>query len=229
MGILSNAFTISCGGFIGSLLKRFSTDKFIKMCGICLIILSLVGFLENVFEVDGISVTSDALLLIVLSLLGGYIIGSALKLEKRFTNNNTELSPKKSAFLDSTLFFSIGGLQITGSILLALEGDSSMLYLKSLVDLPFAIILGSTLGKTVSLSAIPVAVLQVCIFFLSKLIGEYITPNCIKEICAVSYVILFFSGYNLLVEDKNKFGSVNMLPSVFIIIIIEVAKNLIGR
>ena len=102
-----------------------------------------------------------------------------------------------------------------------------MLYLKSLVDLPFAIILGSTLGKTVSFAAIPVAILQVIIFFLSKLIGNYITAECIKEICAVSYIILFFSGYNLLVDEKNKFSSVNMLPSIFIIIAIEIAKNLI--
>ena len=127
------------------------------------------------------------------------------------------------------MFFSIGGLQITGSILLAFSGDSSMLYLKSMVDLPFAIMLGSTLGRVVSLSAIPVALFQAIIFLISKLLGDFITPTFLKELCAISYAILFFSGYNLLVEDKNKFSSVNMLPSVLILILIEIVKNAIGR
>ena len=223
MGILANAITISLGGLIGSFFKKFSTDNFTKMCGICLIIISAVGFLENVFEIDGISVTSNSLIIIILSLLIGFIVGNSLKLKKKQLMPNT----KTSAFLHSTLFFSIGGLQITGSILLALEGDNSMLYLKSLIDLPFAIILGSSLGKTVSLSAIPVAIIQVLIFLLSKLIGNYITSENVKELCAVSYVILFFSGYNLIVDEKLQFSSVKLLPSILIIIIFGIIKNLI--
>lgn len=229
MGILTNALTISLGGLLGSLFKKFSTENFIKMCGICLIIISSVGFLENVFAVEGITVTSDGLVLIVISLCIGYLIGTLLNLEKKTLKSNPTLNKQKSAFLDATMFFSIGGLQITGSILLAFSGDSSMLYLKSMVDLPFAIMLGSTLGRAVSLSAIPVALFQAIIFLISKLLGDFITPTFLKELCAISYAILFFSGYNLLVEDKNKFSSVNMLPSVLILILIEIVKNAIGR
>lgn len=229
MGILTNALTISLGGLLGSLFKKFSTENFIKMCGICLIIISSVGFLENVFAVEGITVTSDGLVLIVISLCIGYLIGTLLNLEKKTLKSNPTLNKQNSAFLDATMFFSIGGLQITGSILLAFSGDSSMLYLKSMVDLPFAIMLGSTLGRVVSLSAIPVALFQAIIFLISKLLGDFITPTFLKELCAISYAILFFSGYNLLVEDKNKFSSVNMLPSVLILILIEIVKNAIGR
>lgn len=229
MGILVNALSISLGGFLGSLFKKFSTNNFAKMCGICLIIVSSVGFFQNIVEIDETTVTSNALILVVLSLLIGYIIGSALKLEMRISKNSMCMDVKKSAFLDSTIFFSVGGLQITGSILLAINGDNSMLYLKSIIDFPFAIILGSTLGKSVSLSAIPVAIIQAIIYLLSKLVGNFITPECIREICAVSYIILFFSGYNLIVEQKNRFSSINMLPSIFIIIIFEITKTFIGR
>ncbi len=224
MGIIANAVTIALGGLIGSIFKKSISKNLIKMCGICLILVSAVGFFQNVYTVDGGNLASDSLILIVISLTLGYLFGHIINNRKKVECE----SQTKSAFYDSTMFFAIGGLQISGSVLLALKGDSSMLYVKSAVDFPFAVILGGTLGKAVCFSAIPVALIQIAIFLASKLLGGFITETCIKEICATAYIILFFSGYNRLVDDKNKFDGANMLPSILIIIVYEIIKNIIG-
>ncbi|MBQ8310776.1 MAG: DUF554 family protein [Clostridia bacterium] len=47
------------------------------------------------------------------------------------------------------LFFSASGYALCGSILPALQNDSSQLYLKSIIDCRFALIYGGTFGNKI--------------------------------------------------------------------------------
>ena len=131
-------------------------------------------------------------------------------------------SLEKNGFIDSVLFFGIGGLQISGPVLYALEGDNFQLILKGAVDLPFALMLGATYGKKVSLSAFVVAFAQIVIAVLAYLAGSFISDNMLSQLCSLGYLILFFSGFNMICSSKNKIKNVNIIPGIFLIIIYNV-------
>ena len=142
------------------------------------------------------------------------------KLESRF------VSGKAHAFITGTLFFGIGGLQITGPLLLATKADNTQLLLKSAIDLPFAITLGAACGFHLAFSAPPVMLIQLAIFGISFAAAPILTADFISQISALGYVILFFVGSDIFSTTKH-IQTVNMLPSIPLIIMYNIIKELI--
>jgi len=219
MGIMINALSIASGSLIGSIFKeRIRLNNF-TVLGISIMIISLVGFFENIFDVNATILKSNELLVVVFSLIIGTLIGDAIQLEAKISSISS--LPKKgfSDLIDATIFFAVGGLQICGPILLATVGDNSQLLLKSIIDFPFAMMFGITYSKKVVFSCIPVALGQIIIFLLTIVSKTFFDVTVIKQLCAMGYIILFFSGYNLLCEGKYKINNVNMIIGIFIILI----------
>ena len=75
MGIVINAFTIITGSFFGSIFKKYVKFKNFTVFSIAIMIISIVGFFENIFGINGMMLKSDDLLVIVFSLIIGTIIG----------------------------------------------------------------------------------------------------------------------------------------------------------
>ena len=228
MGIIVNATVIVIGGMIGSILKSKAILKSTGVFGICVMIISAIGVIENLFSVDNGNLIAPSLYAVVIFFAIGAYIGEALKLDKRLSHLSSCDKPYLNGFIDSTVFFAVGGLQICGSVMLALTGDSSQLYLKSIIDMPLAMMFGAVYGTGVMLSAIPVALIQVLIAAVAHLLGDFITPTLLSEINAMGYIILFFSGFNLICEPKYKINNTNMIPSIFLIIIYNVIADQIG-
>lgn len=219
MGIVLNALVIGLGCLLGSMMRRgVSKDNF-RTLGISIVIVSLVGFFENIYNVDGKSLMSEDLILVLIAFMLGSKIGELLKLEEWFSNLGKSRNADSNAVLDAFLYFGIGGMQICGPIALAAQGDNSQLILKSIIDIPFALVFGATYGKAAALSAIPVALVQVVIWAVALVCGPFFTDTIISQLCAMGFVILFFSGFNLVTDSKHKIDNLNMLPSVFLILI----------
>ena len=219
LGIITNALVIVFGGhFGGKFHKKMSRENF-HILGIAIMILSLVGFLENMYNVEGTRISSENLIIVLFAYIMGNKLGEMLRLEDRLSNLSKTDSTKANAFIDATLFFGVGGLQICGPIALAINGDNSQLFLKTFVDAPFAIIFGSAYGKVVSLSALPVAFIQALIVALAYVASPFFSAQLTSQLCAMGFVILFFSGFNLMSDGKNKISNTNMMPSIFLIII----------
>ena len=126
MGILINAVAILLGGIIGSFVKKQISVKKFSIFGVCVAIISLVSFIENVFEVSENALKGEGLYLLIFSLLVGYGVGELLKLDSQI--NKLPLNNQKNkGFSESCMFFVVGGLQISGPILLGVCGDSSLL------------------------------------------------------------------------------------------------------
>ena len=227
MGIIVNAAVILFGGLLGSLFKTKFIFKSNAIFGISVMLISAVGVIENLFSVVDGRIKSDDVLIVVGALLCGYTLGELCRLEERIGALSGGRGARVNAFLDAALFFGIGGLQICGPILLALKGDSSQLYLKSVIDLPFAIMFGAIYGKAVTLSFIPVSLMQLLIAVAAYFAGSFIGDGMLCQLCSIGYIILFFSGFNLLCESKHKIKNVNMIPSIFIIIVYGVAVQLL--
>lgn len=226
MGIIVNALAIVVGGLIGLVAKKGVSVKKFAIFGVSVSIISLVSFIENVFQVQERSLKGEYLYVLIFSLIVGYFIGDALKLDER-VNSNSPKQKRNQAFSEASIFFIVGGLQISGPILLGVSGDSSLLYLKSAIDFPFAIMFGAVYGKGTILSAIPVAIIQLLIAVLAHCVGDIISTQMLVQLCSIGYVILFFSGINMITDKSRKISTVNMLPSILIIIIVNAVLSLL--
>ena len=228
MGIMINALSIASGSIFGSIFKDRIKLKNFTVLGISIMIISLVGFFENIFNINAMMLKSSELLVVVFSLIIGTLIGDAIQLEARISNISNLSKKGFSELIDATIFFAVGGLQICGPILLATVGDNSQLVLKSIIDFPFALMFGISYGKKVILSSIPVALGQLIILLLTIVSKEFLDATAIKQLCAIGYIILFFSGFNLICESKYKINNVNMIIGIFMILIYNVLIKLWG-
>lgn len=219
MGIVMNVLTISVGCVIGSVFKSRISNNNLGILGISIIITSLVGFFENIYNVSEGRLESAGLVVVLLSLIMGNILGEKWNIGGKLSHLVKHKNNAFNAVTDATLYFGVGGLQICGPILLAVNGDNSQLILKSIIDIPFAIIFGATYGKMVMLSALPVSIIQIVIAGIAFFANSFLSSELVNQLCSMGYIILFFSGFNLLVDSKNKINNVNMLPGIFMIIL----------
>ena len=225
MGILADCLSIICGCLLGSIFRQKIVLKKFSVFGISVMLISLVGFFENIFDIENMHLSSNSLMVIVFSLIIGSMIGEAIKLDGRLNSLSDKSSDSYRTFIDATLFFGIGGLQISGPIMLAATNDSSQLLLKSLIDFPFALMFGASYGRITSLSAIPVGAVQFIIYITASFASSFFSSQVINQIGAMGYIVLFFSGFNMLLEQNNKINNTNMIPGIIIILI----YNAIGR
>jgi len=226
MGIMINALSIASGSLIGSIFKERIRLKNFTVLGISIMIISLVGFFENIFDINATMLKSNELLVVVFSLIIGTLVGDTIQLETKISSISSLSKKGFSDLIDATIFFAVGGMQVCGPILLATVGDNSQLILKSIIDFPFALMFGVSYGKKVLLSSIPVALSQVIIFLLTILSKTLFDTTIIKQLCAMGYIILFFSGFNLICESKYKINNVNMIIGIFIILLYNVLLKL---
>lgn len=227
MGIFTDALAIILGGLFGGKLQKRNSSKNYHILGIGIMIFSLVGFLENVYNVQGKNIVSENLMVVLFSYLIGNKIGEVLQLENKLSNLSKTEDRSLNAFMDAALFFGVGGLQISGPLLLALNHDNNHLFIKTFFDIPFAIAFGATYGKVISLSAIPVAIIQILTASTAYFFSGFFSNEVITQLCAIGYIILFFSGFNLMTDGKYKISNINMLPGVFLVILFNILMSII--
>lgn len=219
VGIVANALVIGVFGLLGSVLRKaVAKDKF-RVLGICIVIVSIVGFFENVYTVQNGKLISGSLTLLLIAFIIGNELGEGLRINQHLSNLGKSDNAARNAIMDSFLYFGIGGLQICGPIAMITQGDNSQLFLKSVIDIPFAIMFGATYGPWAAVAAIPVALMQVVIALMAWFMGDFFTDQVVKDICSLGFIILFFSGFNLFTQGKKKIDNVNMLPSILIILL----------
>lgn len=223
MGFIVDGLCIFLGGIFGGIFNKRINIKSNFAFSIAVMLISVVGLLENILSISDGRIVGEHTVIVCIALVFGYFIGDALRLEDRIysllgTNKNISMN----GFIDSVLFFGIGGLQISGPILYAINGDSFQLVLKGVIDFPFAIMLGATYGKRVSLSAIVVVSLQLIIAALAYFTEAFLSTDFLCQLCSIGYLILFFSGFNMLCLPNCKIKNINIMPAIFLIIIYNV-------
>ena len=174
IGILIDALSIITGSFLGGVFKERINFKNFTVLSISIMIISLVGFFENMFDIKGMTLKSNELLIVVFALIISSLIGGAMRLETMLSNISG-IFKNNSVFVDTAIFFGVGGFQICGPLLLAMSGNSEQLILKSAIDFPFAVMFGICYGKKVGLAAVPVAVGQLIVAVLAMMYKNFRT------------------------------------------------------
>ncbi|MCL1999113.1 MAG: DUF554 domain-containing protein [Turicibacter sp.] len=212
MGSLMNALAIIAGGSVGLLLKGKIKpslgEGLIKIIGLCVVVMGV----SNAIAGD--------IMLIVASLALGTLMGELLAIDDslnrfgRLVQSKLQGDNKDSTFAEgfvgSTILFCVGAMSIVGSINSGLLGDLSVITTKSILDGATSMILASSLGVGVLLSAIVVFLYQGSIELFAGHLQDVFTPLLISQISAVGGVMLLGIGMNMVLGTKIKVA--NTLP-----------------
>ncbi|SHI28347.1 MULTISPECIES: DUF554 domain-containing protein [Clostridium] len=220
LGTIVNFFTIFVGGIIGVLLKgglpkRF-TDTIMSGVALCVIYIGISGTLKG-----------ENMLLIVISIAIGSLLGELINIDEKlillgnFIENKAKSFSKDTSislgFVTASLLFCVGAMAVVGSLESGLLGKYDILFTKSILDGVTSLILSSTLGIGVILSAFSVLVYQGLITLAASLLQNILTTPIVNEMSAVGSLLIIGIGLNMLGITKIKVA--NMLPAIFIPII----------
>ncbi len=223
-GTIVNVIAIIIGSLIGILLKKGLSENYEKALhkalGIAVTITGLNGAITSMISVQGEKLVSSGELMVIISLVVGTVIGEKLRIDDRLNNISNivekrfNLSGFARSFVNSTLLFGVGAMSIIGAFNDGARGDSSILYIKSLLDGIASIVFSATLGIGVIFSTIPLFIYQGSLSLAANALEPLIAGNLLNEICMVGYCLVICIGYNFLSESKIK--TANLLPSLLV-------------
>ena len=216
IGTLVNVAAVIFGSLLGLLLRKGLPqrlrDVLMAGMGLCVMLIGLKGALGTENE-----------MIVILSVVLGGCAGAALKIEKRLDSLGARLQKHFSSggddnfgkgFVTASLMFCVGAMAIVGSMDSGLRGDHSTLFAKSILDGVSSIILASTLGPGVLLSAAVILIYQGGIALLAQAAAPVLTARAITEMSAVGGLLILGIGLNMLRRQHIPVG--DLLPAVFV-------------
>ena len=224
MGTIVNALTIVVGGLIGLACKKGlpkSVEENIpKFVGTGVFIIGLNGILTSMLTANAETgrISSSGELVLVLSLAIGGIVGELLRIDDRLNAGGLAIERKFGAegfakgFVTASMLFCIGAMAIVGSIADGLNGDSSTLFVKAILDGITSIVFAATLGYGVLFAAVPILIYQGSISLCAGLLSGVLVGTLLDQICMVGYCIVLLIGTNMLGATKVKTS--NLLPAM---------------
>jgi uncharacterized membrane protein YqgA involved in biofilm formation len=213
IGTAINVSTVLAGGSIGTLAGARLPEGMRSTAMHAIGIVTLLVGVTNFLKVDNVLVP---LISVILGLVVGELsnIDAQLKrlgdhLESRFSKGE---SPVSRAFVTTSLLFCVGPLTVIGSLQDGLNGDYSLLALKSALDFIAALAFASVLGWGVLLSAGTVLVVQGSLTLGAGFLDPIVTGPMISATTATGGVLIFGLGLGLL--DLIEIRVANMLPAL---------------
>jgi uncharacterized protein len=215
IGTAINVLAVLAGGGIGTLagarLPEGMRSTAMQAIGIVTLLVGVSHFLEF-----------DNVLVPLLSVILGLAVGELLdldallrrlgdRLEERFSKGE---SPVSRAFVTTSLLFCVGPLTVIGSLQDGLNGDYSLLALKSALDFIAALAFASVLGWGVLLSAGTVLVVQGSLTLGAAFLDAVVTGPMISVTTATGGILIFGLGLGLL--DLKEIRVANMLPALLV-------------
>ncbi len=216
LGVLVNTGTVILGSLIGLLLKKGIPERVsravMSVIGLCTLIIGISGALQ-----------SSNVIVIILSLVIGTVVGTLLKIEDGINKLTISVERKfkkeggssiAEGLVTGTLLFCVGAMTITGAFYSA-NGDHSVYYTKSVLDLISSCVLASTLGIGVLFSSVALFIIQAGLVLLAGVLQGIMTSELIAVTCATGGVIIIGLGLNLI--GVTKFKIADMLPSFLVV------------
>ena len=218
IGTLVNGALIIMGTLIGLSLNSIPErikQAVSKVSGLFIIVIGLK-----------MVVTIKSPIIVLLSLTVGAVLGELIDIDQWFnklggwieSKVNRKESNVSSAFVTATLIYVIGAMAVVGSLESGLSNNHTILLTKSVLDGVTSIILSSTLGFGVMISAIPVILYQGIITLLATQIDSFIAHSLLNKlidiITAIGGVMILAIGMNML--EITKIRIANLLPSLLI-------------
>ena len=213
IGTIVNTCTILAGSVIGSVLKKGirkeQQNALYTAMGLAATGLGINAVVQNMPD-------SNYPVLFIVSLALGSLLGTMLDIEGRFKKLTDRLSVGELSRGLSTgiLLFCIGTLSILGPIQSALYGDHTYLFTNATLDFVTSMVLASTYGIGMALSAGVLFCWQGLIYVCALALGNFMTADMMTELSIVGGFPIASSGLSILNIKDCK--TMNMLPSLVI-------------
>jgi uncharacterized membrane protein YqgA involved in biofilm formation len=126
-----------------------------------------------------------------------------------------------SKFVAILVLFCASGTGIFGAMNEGMTGDTSLLMVKSFLDLFTAAIFATALGYSVATLAVPQFAIQASLFLLATKLLPHTTPMMIADFSACGGLIMVATGFRI--AGIKPFAVANMLPALFLAMPISAA------
>ena len=213
IGTFLNIGTILVGSVVGSVIRKGLKVKYQNILydtmGLAAAGLGIHAVIKNMSN----SAYPD---LFIVNLAIGGILGTAIDLDGKFNKlvgkySKTNLGQGLSTAI---ILFCFGTLSILGPIESALNQNNTYLFTNATLDLVTSLVLASTYGIGISLSALALFIWQGSIFLLAHQIAPFLTSEFMTEISIVGGFLILASGLSIL--KVKSFHTLNLLPSLLV-------------
>ncbi len=213
IGTIVNTACIVVGSIVGSVIRKGINDQY---KGALFTAIGLAAFCIGVNAVAKNMPDSTYPVLFVVSLAMGSLVGTVLDVDARFNKlvallGTTHLGQGLSTAI---LLFCIGTLSILGPIQSAVQGDNTLLFTNATLDLVTSMVLASTYGIGIILSAVVLFCWQGIIYLGATYLSIFLTPQLMTEVSIVGGILILCSGISILGIKELK--TMNLLPSLLI-------------
>ena len=223
LGTIVNTTTIIAGSLLGAAIKKGINERYVGVLynalGLCTLVLGANTALNHMRS-------SEYPVLFILSLAGGGIFGTILRLDDRMTHLAERISGNDLAkgLTTGILLYCIGTLSMVGPMNSALHGDNTYLYTNATLDFVTSAVLASTYGVGMVLAAPVLFCWQGAIYLLTLYASEFMSQELITEVSIVGGVLILSTGLNLLNIKNCK--TLNLLPALFVPALFLLLKQL---
>ncbi len=213
LGTIVNTATILTGSVVGSVFKKGIQEKhqnaLFTAMGLAAAGLGVNSIVQNMPK-------SNYPVLFIVSLALGSLIGTSLELDTRFQKlaDRFSVGQLSKGLSTGILLFCIGTLSILGPIQSALNGDNTYLFTNATLDLVTSMVLASTYGLGIALTAPVLFCWQGSIYLLALALGPFMTADMMTELSIVGGFLIASSGLSILGIKDCK--TMNMLPALVI-------------
>lgn len=210
-----NSAAIVLGGSIGLALKKGLSSRLanavMNALALCVLYLGISGMLKG-----------ENVLITILSMVFGTLVGEGLDLDKKINQLGDAVEKKVSSpdeevsvskgFVTASLLVCVGAMAIVGALQSGLTGNHDTLFAKSLIDGIAAIVMASSLGIGVLLSAGLVLVYEGGISLFANVLAPLLTDSVINEMTCVGSLLIVGLALNMLKLTDLKI--MNYAPAV---------------
>ncbi len=217
LGTWVNCASVILGSGVGLIVKKGISEKISSgIMGALALCVFYIG-VSGAFECQNV-------LVVILSMAIGAFVGELLDFDARLgkLGDRLEAAVGKSGdkgsvskgFVTASLLFCVGAMTIVGSLQSGISGNHDTLFAKSLIDGIAAMVLASTMGIGVMLSAVFVLVYQGAITLCSGFLEPILTETIIAEMTCVGSLLIVGLAFNMLKITKLKV--MNYVPAIFV-------------
>lgn len=217
LGTWVNCAAVILGSGVGLIVKKGISEKISSgIMGALALCVFYIG-VSGAFECQNV-------LVVILSMAIGAFVGELLDFDAKLgkLGDRLEAAVGKSGdkgsvskgFVTASLLFCVGAMTIVGSLQSGISGNHDTLFAKSLIDGIAAMVLASTMGIGVMLSAVFVLVYQGAITLCSGFLEPILTETIIAEMTCVGSLLIVGLAFNMLKITKLKV--MNYVPAIFV-------------
>ncbi|CAD2071817.1 DUF554 domain-containing protein [Jeotgalicoccus meleagridis] len=222
IGTIFNVIMIIIGSTIGSLFNKGIKKEYHD---VLMTAMGLVAFAIGVNAIVQYMPESKFPVLFILSLALGGVIGQMLNLEDKFNNAVSKYSKGDLAQGLSTaiLLYCIGTLSILGPVEAAVNQNYTYLITNGILDGITSIVLASTFGFGIVLSAVAVFLWQGSIYLFALFMESSINVDILNEVNIIGGILILMAGLGIL--NIKSFKTMNYLPALLVVPLMYVIFN----